>query len=331
MEGLRKKNSLKNSTLLLVLLSGIVSAQYAPAAGHLGTTAIHKDSTAFVNWAVSCDVQLGLQDVSNTVLGNASVGTNTSVIGAADGRSVVSLGDGGVAVVQFSAPITNGEGPDFAVFENSFSDDFLELAFVEVSSDGVNYVRFPASSLTQTSTQVASFGTLDPTKLYNLAGKYRGGYGTPFDLEELKNAPGLNVNSVTHVKIIDVIGTVNTQYASYDAAGNVINDPWPTAFASSGFDLDGVGVINSTSTSVNDLLVQEALVVYPNPVRDQINIASNNNQWKEIQLIDIRGEIVKVLSYSAVINIGELPSGIYFLKLISSSSVLTKKVTLVHD
>ena len=59
-----------------------------------------------------------------------------------------------MATVTFASPIYNGEGPDFAVFENGFDIDdeydptgvlhFLELAFVEVSSDGENFFRFPA-------------------------------------------------------------------------------------------------------------------------------------------------------------------------------------------
>jgi len=59
-------------------------------------------------------------------------------------------------------------GFDFAVFENSFNDSFLELAFVEVSSDGINFVRFPATSNTQTDVQITGFGTIDPTYINNL-------------------------------------------------------------------------------------------------------------------------------------------------------------------
>jgi hypothetical protein len=78
-----------------------------------------------------------------------------------------------------------------------------------------------------------------------LAGKYRQGYGTPFDLEELAGTPGLNVNDVKYVRIIDVVGSIDDNYATYDSFGNKINDPWPTPFDSSGFDLEAVGVIHS--------------------------------------------------------------------------------------
>ena len=205
---------LRKSLLLLVLVvssSVAFAGPYAPPAGEPNSTAIHMDDANFVAWATGITVERGYNDINNPNLGYASYGDDADALGKADGNSygVVSLGDGGVATLTFDYPITNGNGYDFAVFENAFDDTFLELAFVEVSSDGNNFFRFDSVSLTPTNVQVGSFGTLDATNLHNLAGKYRQGYGTPFDLEELKDVNSLlDVNSVTHVRIIDVVGFV---------------------------------------------------------------------------------------------------------------------------
>jgi hypothetical protein len=43
---------------------------------------------------------------------------------------------------------------------------------------------------------------------------------------------------------VDVVGSITPAYATYDSQGNMVNDPWPTPYSSSGFDLDAVGVIN---------------------------------------------------------------------------------------
>ncbi|MEZ4549679.1 MAG: hypothetical protein R2874_04140 [Desulfobacterales bacterium] len=51
----------------------------------------------------------------------------------------VVLGRGGSIILTFDPPVENGEGWDFAVFENSFNDFNLELAFVEVSSNGTDF------------------------------------------------------------------------------------------------------------------------------------------------------------------------------------------------
>jgi len=239
-------------TLLLAPIAGILDCSpaaagpYAPAAGQPGSTAIFKDDPAFIAWATGALVLRGWQQIDTPSLGYASYGTPAMALGKAAGTAedCVSLGDGGQATLTFANPVTNGSGPDFAVFENSFSDTFLELGFVEVSSDGTNFFRFPAVSLTPTDTQVDSFGTLDPTNINNLAGKYRAGYGTPFDLQGLAGvSPLLDVNAVTHVRIVDVVGCVQDAYASYDSQNHKVNDPWPTPFAYSGFDLDAVGVL----------------------------------------------------------------------------------------
>lgn len=191
------------TAFLILLLSTTLFAQFPGAVGTTGTTSIYKDSSAFISWATNCSVKRGYQDISNTSLGFANVGDSTMALGIAGSNGVVSLGDGGFAIVTFVNPITNGNGFDFAVFENSFSDVFLELAFVEVSSDGVNFFRFPATSNTQITTQIGPFdNTGDATKINNLAGKYRAQYGTPFDLQELIGLVGLDINNITHKKIL---------------------------------------------------------------------------------------------------------------------------------
>jgi hypothetical protein len=227
-------------------------AQFAPAAGQPGSTALRADSSCFVNWANQCHVQRGLKQINLPDSGYASVGTAQSAIGQASTNGVVSLGDGGIATLTFNPPISDGNGFDFAIFENTFLDSFLELAFVEVSTDSQSWARFPNESLTQTKTQTASFGYTQPTKIHNLAGKYRHPYGTPFDLQDVAMMSNIQINDIRYVRIIDVVGSIDTPYAQRDSKNRIINDPWPTPFASSGFDLDAVGVIHQLATNVNE-------------------------------------------------------------------------------
>ena len=216
---------LRKSLLLLALAvssSVAFAGPYAPPAGEPNSTAIYMDDPNFAAWATGITVQRGYVDISNPSKGYASYGEPENALGKAEGDiySVVGLGDGGVATLTFEHAIANGPGYDFAVFENSFSDDFLELAFVEVSSDGNNFFRFNSVSLTPTNAQVGGFGILDTTNLHNFAGKYRWGYGTPFDLQELKDVNSLlDVNSITHVRIIDVVGYI--QPADFSGDGIV--------------------------------------------------------------------------------------------------------------
>jgi len=232
--------------------SDALGGPFAPPAGEPNSTAIHMDDPNFIAWATGVTIERSFIDINDRTMGYAFYGEPNNALGKAVGSSyaVVSLGDGGVATVTFENPIANGPGYDFAVFENGFAqlendDTFLELGFVEVSSDGNNFFRFNAISLTPTDTQVDSFGSIDANNVHNFAGKYIQGYGTPFELEELKDVDSLlDVSRVTHVRIIDVVGCIQVGYRSYDFRGHKVNDPWPTPFHTSGFDLDAVGVIH---------------------------------------------------------------------------------------
>ncbi len=221
-------------TVILVVSSFALAGPYAPKAGQPGSTAIHMDDADFVAWATGYTNLTYGSNVDDTWK------TPGKALGKAVGTSfdIVCLGRGGQITMTFDKAITNGADWDFAVFENGFSDTFLELACVEVSSDGVNFFRFDNDSLTSGS--VAGFGNIDPTDITGLASKYKQAYGTPFDLEELKDASDLlDVGNVTHVRIVDIIG----DGTCLDTSGDVIYDPYPTS-GSAGFDLDAVGVIN---------------------------------------------------------------------------------------
>ncbi|MDG2222133.1 MAG: DUF4465 domain-containing protein [Rubripirellula sp.] len=213
----------------------MLAGPYAPAADQPGSTAIAMDDSSIVGWA------------SEVV--RYEPGTNVDVefqtpgraLGPAEGTAsdVVSLGRGGMVTLGFDAPIRDGLGFDFAVFENSFSDTFLELAHVEVSSNGVDFTRFPGDSLT--AGPVDAFGSVDPSSIDQLAGKYRAGFGTPFDLGRLEGFdPDLDLTRVTHVRLVDIVG----DGAATDASGDPIYDPFPTE-GSAGFDLDALAVIRA--------------------------------------------------------------------------------------
>lgn len=309
--------------ILLFIFSATGFSQYPPAAGISGSTAIYKDSSVFVNWAKSCVVQRGLYDISQPEDSVVTNGINTDALGKANATSV-SLGDSGVAVMSFYPPIVNGTGFDFAVFENSFDGNFLELAFVEVSSDSIHWYRFDAMSLTQNSTQVSTFGTLDPTKINNLAGKYKAFFGTPFDLDELTGKPFLNLDSIYYVKIIDVVGSIQTSFASYDSQGNIINDPWPTPFFTGGFDLDAVGVIHQGTQSVS-VEQSEVINLWPNPCEDFIQVKFNG--CGKYDVVNISGEVILSGSFCDHLNLNTslLNAGFYSIRITNGKGISYSK------
>lgn len=312
----------------LLLTTSLVEAQsYAPAAGQVGSTAIAKSSTVFKGWATGINVVRGPQDIANPTGPLASTGDPSAALGGTS-TSVVCLGDGGSATVTFAAPIINGPGFDFAVFENGFSDTFLELAFVEVSSNGVNFFRFPSHSQTQTTTQVGGFGAVDCRYINNLAGKYRVNFGTPFDLSDVPNNALLDKNNITHVRVIDVIGTINPLYASHDSLGNIVNDPYSTPYATGGFDLNGVGVINQKTLLSAKSFNLNSVALYPNPASDVVYL--DTDQQSSILIYDMGGNVRKKLpaaQYNEV-QVSDLNPGIYLFEITIDDKKTTKRIVI---
>jgi len=210
-----------------------------------------------------------------------------------DGMGIASLGDRSAAEIAagappghielgFAEPMRDGRGYDFVVFENGIVSGyntgagsvsgqmFGELAFVEVSSDGVHFARFPSVSLTPG--PVGAYGTIELSNVFNLAGKHPNGggvcTGTPFDLADLADEPlvrdaTVDVNNIRYVRIVDIPGSGHFQDAAMfhiDPASSpgwlayTVNHPvydaWPT-FGSGGFDLDAIGFLHEQTYSAD--------------------------------------------------------------------------------
>lgn len=306
---------------LMLIITGLISyGQFAPPAGSAGSTAIHCDSSIVAGWATSISVERGYLNIADRELGFASTGIPSNGLGKAD-NMVISLGDSGIAVVGFDRPVTNIPGYDFAVYENSFDGVFLELAHVEVSTDSTRWVRFPSVSNTSAEIQVDTYGTLDASSLYNLAGKYQVYWGTPFDLEEIKDSSGIDIYNINYVKVIDVVGSVSAGEGTFDSRGTIINDPWPTSFASSGFDLDAVAVLGFASSKTDARSAQ--FKIYPQPASGFLNIRKDDYYNTEALIIDLAGRLLfsqPLTGSVTTINIANLRPGAYLVKLAGENS-----------
>ena len=171
--------------------------------------------------------------------------------------------------------IHNGEGYDFVVFENGFISEvttpagsiggqmLAELGYLEVSSNGRDFARFPAVSLTPA--RVGAYGTIEISNVHNLAGKHPNAngicMGTPFDLDELADHPSVtaglvDLNNIRYVRIVDVPGSGDffdkgsvyidpTTWPAWHnyAENHAVYDQWPT-WGSGGFDLEAIGILN---------------------------------------------------------------------------------------
>lgn len=290
---------------------------------------ITADDAAISAWASECTVDAGPVNMSTPASPPASFGEAANGIGEADGQ-VVSLGDKGSATLFFESGIADAEGVDFAVFENAIysppdqdSMVYAELAFVEVSSDGENFVRFPAYSSLPAEEQTGSFEPILQKLVYNLAGATVSFQGCGFDLAELADSSGIDITDITHVRIIDVGGSIDPGLASFDTNGNIINDPFPTEYASGGFDLDAVAVINnSTSIQAHSAFSFE---IFPNPATSRLNIRGTKGYFR-YEIYNSAGKTIQQNNQSRPeIMIDNLPEGYYFIRITNSNKTGIRK------
>jgi len=175
---------------------------------------------------------------------------------SAGSMDVLSLGDGGEIILEFKDNIVaNGPGPDLIIFENAFfaggntENTFAEVAFVEVSLNGVDYYRFPndynpdGEPVNNPANWLGFAGVLpalshpdngiDPTDPLVSGGDL-------FDLDDV------GLDKIRFIKIID---TNEGDEAARDSDGDLIYDPGMPGGDSAGFDLDAVAAVYSTDIS----------------------------------------------------------------------------------
>jgi hypothetical protein len=187
------------------------------------------------------------------------------------GFDVYNLGVGGSITLGFDLDdtpriIRDGPGPDFIIFENVIHAGgdptvaFAELMFIEVSSNGSAFARFPIRSAT--SGPLGPFDTLDPTAVHGAAGLRPvlanvdnntidpfdplAAGGDAFDLADLAADPlvldGLvDLQAIRYLRLIDLIGDGR----HLDLLGQPIYDP--TGDGNNGADLDAVAVIHGAA------------------------------------------------------------------------------------
>jgi hypothetical protein len=214
--------------------------------------AIRSNSSQFVEWADAIDpARTYFAPRGSTAIS----ATGFNCLGDLSAAEIAAGALPGYLTVTFPTGISNGSGADFAVFENGFTYGspnglFAELAYVEVSSNGTDFVQFPSISTNTAPVQGSgAFAGYDMSNVHNLAGKHASGYGTPFDLTDLLSTAGVisglvDLNNIQYVKLVDIPG--NGSFL--DSQGNPIMDNWMTT-GTGGFDFQlpagkGIGVIN---------------------------------------------------------------------------------------
>lgn len=191
----------------------------------------------------------GIFDTANILGGPQGAGLGNGSL------DVLTLGEGGSIVLGFGGLIIDGPGADFSVFENGFAltgstSVFAEILFVEVSSNGTDFVRFP-SSYVGAGSAMGSFQGLAgglpvlSNVLTNSISPFDPALsgGEAFDLADLQDTAevqqGLvDLQGIQFVRLVDALAT------DTDSLGTPLE-------AFGGSDVDAVAVIHGGATDLS--------------------------------------------------------------------------------
>ena len=68
---------------------------------------------------------------------------------------------------------------------------------------------------------------------------------------------------------------------------------------------------------------EEAIAMYPNPVRDRLTVKAEN--LHSVEVFNLVGQMVMV-STSSVIDMSDLNQGVYFVRVMTDGNAITKRI-----
>ena len=91
-------------------------------------------------------------------------------------------------------------------------------------------------------------------------------------------------------------------------------------------------VKDSAATSITPLSNNKSVTLFPNPTKDHVNIKSNE-QIETISIYNSQGTLVLIketsnLKQSGFLDIRNLPTGMYIVRIKTKNSMITKKIII---
>jgi hypothetical protein len=141
----------------------------------------------------------------------------------------------------------------------------------------------------------------------------------------------IRVNSIDSIFINPTLNDFNlvTGSQAIDAGTNLVNTivaddiNGNTRPIGVNYDIGAFEFYNALSTD-NNAPIFKGIAVYPNPTRGIINAKIKN--LNNIILYDITGRFIKMIEPKSLIDLTELPNGIYLLRFISNEREFITKV-----
>ena len=92
-----------------------------------------------------------------------------------------------------------------------------------------------------------------------------------------------------------------------------------------GIDCGGTYCLPCSTTPINESIISNSILVYPNPAKNILHIKWNKNV-NQVRIIDKLGKVIKAEMISKnIINIESLKQGTYLIEIVCKDKIITKK------
>jgi hypothetical protein len=240
----------------------------------------------------------------------ATVSTNRAVTGTNSLRFTSNAGNWAYYAGVLS-PLFTGYDNQFIVTHKFYPDSSVDsdYLFQVFDFDGTNLISVAVVRFDYQGTIDFSNGTV----LNSNVGTYTAGQWYTIQVER----------TLTNI-ILRVNGTQLASYANFGTGTSAKFLGFRYDNYGSGFNIDDITVeVPASSASFNS----DTFSLYPNPVKDLLNITNSNNfDIKNISVTDINGRVVKNQAGALTqINVSDLNAGVYFITIEAAEGKTTKK------
>ena len=136
------------------------------------------------------------------------------------------------------------------------------------------------------------------------------------------------IGADNHCMLLKGHGADSYVWSTGDTANCIAVCPENTiTYSVTGFRGGCSGEASTTLLAIDEPLTAEEVMVYPNPAHNQVTITAQ--QIHSISLVSILGQTLlqeNVNANSTTLNLQTLPNGIYFIRIKTADSIVTKKL-----
>nr|WP_227625926.1 alpha/beta hydrolase-fold protein [Geofilum rubicundum] len=100
-----------------------------------------------------------------------------------------------------------------------------------------------------------------------------------------------------------------------------------TASSAATWEIDNISITSQPVFINTNLSTNSNMILHPNPVRDVLNIESENENYITASIFDLQGRILRKhkIQEQNLINVNDLKKGVYILKLKSSKGIVLQR------